>query len=113
MTMNKIYIGNLSYHTTEDELQNAFQQFGNIETVSIIVDRDTGRSKGFAFVTYVDEEGAKQALALDGTELGGRKIVVNVARPRESGGAGGGGGRGGRFRDNKSRPRGDRDRGSF
>jgi hypothetical protein len=94
----KIYVGNLSYQTTENDLTTLFEQVGQVESVSIITDRDTGRSKGFAFVE-IDAEGAEKAIAqFNGTEVNGRTLTVNEARPREdrSGGrSGGGGGRGG------------------
>ena len=92
----KLYVGNLSYNTTEDELREAFGAYGNPESVNIIMDRDTGRSKGFGFVEYSDDQAAKSAMsALNGRELGGRTLTVNEARPREEGG--GRGGRGGRY----------------
>ena len=94
----KIYVGNLSYQTTENDLTTLFEQVGQVESVSIITDRDTGRSKGFAFVE-IDAEGAEKAIAqFNGTEINGRTLTVNEARPREdrSGNrGGGGGGRGG------------------
>ena len=90
----KIYVGNLSYQTTEADLTNLFEQVGQVESVSIITDRDTGRSKGFAFVE-IDAEGAEKAIAqFNGTEVNGRTLTVNEARPREER-SGGGGGRGG------------------
>ncbi|MBI3652218.1 MAG: RNA-binding protein [Acidobacteria bacterium] len=91
----KIYVGNLSYQTTENDLTNLFEQVGQVESVSIITDRDTGRSKGFAFVE-MDAEGAEKAIAqFNGTEVNGRTLTVNEARPREERSGGGGGGRGG------------------
>src|SRR5215510_4985711 len=103
----KIYVGNLSFQTTEADLTNMFEQHGSVESARIITDRDTGRSKGFGFVEMSDDEAAKTAIAqLNGKEIGGRALTVNEARPMErkefrSGGFGSGGrggrGRGGRF----------------
>src|SRR5260370_649912 len=98
----RIYVGNLSYQTTEGDLANLFEQIGEVESVSIITDRDTGRSKGFAFVEMGSDEADKAIADLNGTEFNGRALTVNEARPRQerSGGGGGrggyGGGRGGR-----------------
>lgn len=79
----KLYIGNLSYQTTEDDLQQHFSQFGEIARVQLIKDRDTGQSKGFAFVEMASEDGAEKALQEDGTDFMGRKIRVSEARPQE------------------------------
>jgi len=77
----KLYVGNLSFHTTESDITNAFAQYGAVESVSIITDRDTGRSKGFGFV-LMDEGGAERAIAtLNGSQLDGRTLTVNEARP--------------------------------
>ena len=98
----RIYVGNLSYQTTEGDLANLFEQIGEVESVSIITDRDTGRSKGFAFVEMGNDDADKAIADLNGTEFNGRALTVNEARPRQerSGGGGGrggyGGGRGGR-----------------
>jgi RNA recognition motif-containing protein len=90
----RIYVGNLSFSTTEDALSAEFGAHGNVEEVSIITDRDTGRPRGFAFVTMSSDDEARAAIeALNGTELDGRTINVNEARPRPSGGGGGRGGR--------------------
>ena len=92
----KIFVGNLSFQTTESDLNDAFAQHGPVETVAIITDRETGRSKGFGFVTMTD--GADKAIAsLSGAELNGRTLTVNEARPmvKRDFGGGGGGGRGG------------------
>lgn len=91
----KLYVGNLSFETTEDALRQAFGQYGTVNTASMVTDRDTGRSRGFAFVEMAD--GADAAIqALNGTQLDGRTLTVNEAKPREdrsrSGGYGGGGG---------------------
>jgi cold-inducible RNA-binding protein len=89
----RIYVGNLSYSTTEETLRETFEQFGQVDEVSVITDRDTGRPRGFAFVEMGDdEEGAKAIAALNGAEVDGRKLAVNEARPQRSGGGGGGGG---------------------
>lgn len=77
----KIYVGNLSFRTTEDELNGLFSQIGAVESVSIITDRDTGRSKGFGFVSMNDEDAEKAIAAFNGKELGGRPLTVNEARP--------------------------------
>jgi RNA recognition motif-containing protein len=97
----RIYVGNLSYQTTEGDLANLFEQIGEVESVSIITDRDTGRSKGFAFVEMGNDDADKAIAELNGTEFNGRALTVNEARPRQErsgGGRGGygGGGRGGR-----------------
>jgi RNA recognition motif-containing protein len=88
----RIYVGNISFDTTEQDLREAFEAHGQVQEVAVITDRDTGRSRGFAFVT-MDDDGAQKAMeALDGTELDGRTIRVNEARAREDRGGGGGGG---------------------
>ncbi len=96
----KLYVGNLSYSTTEDDLKDAFGKIGEILSVKIITDAATGRSKGFGFVEMASDEDADKAISsLNGTTLMDRTITVNEARPmRERGGfgGGGGGGRGGR-----------------
>ena len=97
----RIYVGNLSYQTTESELTNLFEQAGQVESVNIITDRDTGRSKGFAFVEMAGDEADKAIAQFNGAEVNGRALTVNEARPREErssrGGYGGGrnSGRGG------------------
>ena len=87
----KIYVGNLSFRTTEEELTGLFEQMGAVESVSIITDRDTGRSKGFGFVSMNDEDADKAIEAMNGKEVGGRALTVNEARPKPEGGFGGGG----------------------
>jgi cold-inducible RNA-binding protein len=77
----KIYVGNLSFRTTEEELTGLFEQVGAVESVSIITDRDTGRSKGFGFISMSDEDADKAIGAFNGKELGGRALTVNEARP--------------------------------
>jgi RNA recognition motif-containing protein len=95
--MTNIYVGNLSYQTSEDDLRAAFSAFGGIERVNIVTDRDTGQPRGFAFVEMAEKDSAEKAIAqLDGSDLQGRAIKVNEARPKASGG-GGGGGRGPRW----------------
>src|SRR6188768_2852400 len=90
----KLYVGNLNYNTTEDSLRQAFGANGReVASVSIIMDRETGRSRGFAFVEMATAEGAQQALQeLDGQDLDGRMLRINEAREREPRGPGGGGG---------------------
>jgi RNA recognition motif-containing protein len=94
----KLYVGNLPFSTNEQTLQQHFSQSGNVESCKIITDRDTGRSRGFAFVEYSsDEEAASAVSKLNGVEFEGRALTVNEARPQESRGGGfGGGGGGGR-----------------
>ena len=94
----KLYVGNLSYDTTENDLQDAFAAHGTVVSVNLIQDQATGRPRGFGFVTMEDANAAQAAIAaLNGAEVGGRALTVNEARPREGGG-GGGGGRGGERR---------------
>jgi len=95
--MKRLYVGNLNFATTEDEIKAAFEPHGEIDSVYLVQDRDTGRSRGFAFVEMVDADQAEQAIAaLNGTDLSGRDLVVNEARPKpDRGGGGGGGGYGG------------------
>jgi cold-inducible RNA-binding protein len=88
-----LYVGNMSFSTTEDQLRELFSQYGTVTKVQLIMDRETGRPRGFAFVEMSD--GGDQAIAaLNGTQLDGRSLTVNEAKPREDRG-GGGGGRGG------------------
>ncbi len=89
----KLYVGNLSFRTTETDLSGMFGEIGQVESVQIITDRDTGRSKGFAFVQMTDDAAAEKAIEqLNGKEVGGRNLTVNEAREkREFGGRGGGG----------------------
>lgn len=93
----KLYVGNLSYQTTENELNELFSQHGQVTSVAVITDRETGRAKGFGFVEFSNDEDAKAAIAaLDGKEVGGRSLKVNESRPQGgSGGGFGGGSRGG------------------
>jgi cold-inducible RNA-binding protein len=90
----KMYVGNLSYDVTEDELRDLFSQQGEVSDVAVITDRETGRPRGFAFVTMADQAGMESAIQnLHGKEFNGRAITVNEARPREDRPSGGGGGR--------------------
>ncbi len=92
----KIYIGNMSFDTTEDQLREAFEAYGEVTSVNIITDRDTGRPRGFAFVEMgTQDEGTAAIGGLNGKDLNGRELNVNEAKPREGGGNRGGGGRGG------------------
>lgn len=98
----RIYVGNLSYQTTETDLTTLFEEVGQVESVNVIMDRDTGRSKGFAFVEMSGEDADKAITQFNGTEVNGRALTVNEARPREDraggnrgGGRSNGGGRGG------------------
>jgi cold-inducible RNA-binding protein len=96
--VTNIFVGNLSYQTTQDDLQAAFGAFGGVERVSVVTDRDTGQPRGFAFVEMTDANAAQTAIAqLNGSELNGRALNVNEARPKTTGG--GGGGYGGRNSD--------------
>jgi RNA recognition motif-containing protein len=98
----KLYVGNLSFQTTSDELRDLFAQAGTVESANVVEDRDTGRSRGFGFVEMATKEEGEAAIAqFNGKDLGGRSLTVNEARPREDRGGGrggfggGGGGRGG------------------
>ena len=87
--MKKIFVGNLDFGATEESIRTAFQSYGAVESVSLVTDRDTGRSRGFAFVEMTDSAEADRAIAeLNGTNLGGRAINVNEARPKTEGGGG-------------------------
>ena len=98
--MMNIFVGNLSFQTTQDELHAAFSQYGNVERVNIVTDRDSGQPRGFAFVEMSDRSAAEQAISqLNGAEMNGRTLNVNEARPKPQGGGGGGYG-GGRGRGN-------------
>jgi len=96
---NKLFVGNLSFDVVENDLQDLFSQHGAVTEVNLMLDRSTGRSRGFAFVTMATDEAAQTAIgALNGKDFKGRAMTVNVARPREErpgGGGGGGGYRGG------------------
>jgi cold-inducible RNA-binding protein len=92
----KIYVGNLSFDTTEDSLRTAFADHGDVEDIAVITDRDTGRPRGFAFVTMPDSAARAAIEALNGQDLDGRTLNVNEARAKTDRGGGGGGGGGGR-----------------
>ncbi len=98
---NKLFVGSLSWDTDDHGLRNAFEEFGEVTDAKVITDRETGRSRGFGFVTFASSDDAKNAIsAMDGQKLDGRAIAVNVARertPRGGGGHGGGGGGRGRW----------------
>jgi cold-inducible RNA-binding protein len=103
--MTNIFVGNLSFQTTQDELLATFSQYGSVERVNIVTDRDTGQSRGFAFIEMTERRDAETAISqLNGAELNGRALNVNEARPKTQGGGGGfgnrgsGGGRGGNQR---------------
>jgi cold-inducible RNA-binding protein len=92
----KLYVGNLSFRTTSEELREAFAAVGTVESASVIEDRETGRSRGFAFVEMATPEEATAAIeAFNGKDFGGRNLTVNEAKPRTDRGGAGGGGRGG------------------
>lgn len=102
--MTNIFVGNLSFQTSQDELTSAFQAYGNVERVNVVTDRDSGQPRGFAFVEMTEKRDAETAISqLNGAELNGRAMTVNEARPKPEGGRGagfggnrgGGGGRGG------------------
>jgi RNA recognition motif-containing protein len=94
--MKNIYVGNLPYTATDSELEALFGQHGQIGRASVVIDRETGRSRGFGFVEMPnDDEGQRAIEALNGFDMNGRKLVVNEAKPREARGFGGGGGGGG------------------
>jgi cold-inducible RNA-binding protein len=95
--MKNIYVGNLTFDATEDQVRSLFEAYGPVDKVSIVTDRDTGQPRGFAFVEMMDDDSAGKAMeALNGTNLGGRNLTVNEARPKTDRPRGaGGGGRGG------------------
>ena len=97
----KIYVGNLSFNSTQESIEGLFSNFGEVQEVAVITDRETGRPRGFAFVTMDDEGGKKAIEELNEQEFEGRNLNVNEAKPRENRGGGGGhrGGGGGRGRD--------------
>lgn len=104
MSDSRLFVGNLSYQTAERDLQDFFSEAGNITSVNLMLDKFTGKSRGFAFVEFASADDANRAVELfNGKDLDGRALTVNIARPREeraprSGGGGGGGGRYGRDR---------------
>jgi cold-inducible RNA-binding protein len=93
----KLYVGNLSFQTSSEDLQQLFSQAGTVESATVVEDRDTGRSRGFGFVEMASKEDGEKAIEqFNGTDLAGRNLTVNEARPREDRGGRGGGGGGGR-----------------
>jgi RNA recognition motif-containing protein len=97
---SKLFVGNLSFNTTENDLQDAFAAHGTVLETNLMMDRATGRPRGFGFVTMGSAEEAQKAIdAMNGKDLGGRALTVNVAKPREERPGGGGGGGGGGRRD--------------
>lgn len=90
MQNTKVYVGNLSYNLSEADLHEAFGNCGEIQEVKLITDRQTGRSKGFAFITFENEEAVQDALELNGTELDKRRVNVSIAKPQNRTGGGGG-----------------------
>src|SRR3954470_594281 len=93
MSNNKLFVGNLSFNTTENDVQSAFAEFGTVTETNLMMDRDTGRPRGFGFVTMSTPEEAQKAIdGLHGKSIDGRDLTVNVAKPREERAGGGGGG---------------------
>jgi RNA recognition motif-containing protein len=108
LQVKNIFVGNLDFAATESSVRSLFEPYGNVERVNVVTDRDTGRSRGFAFVEMTDAAQADQAIAaLNGSNLDGRALNVNEARPKQEGGRGfgGGGGGGGFNRGGGGRPR--------
>jgi RNA recognition motif-containing protein len=100
--VKNMFVGNLSFNTNEEELRQLFEPHGQVDRVSIMTDRDTGRSRGFGFVEMAsNEDGEKAITALNGSQVGGRTINVNEARPKTERSGGGGGGGGGRDRGDR------------
>jgi RNA recognition motif-containing protein len=98
MQQNKLYVGNFPYDVDESQLRDIFAPYGEIEELALIMDRETGRSKGFAFITFATQQAAEQALEQNGKDIGGRALRVNIAQDRGARGGRGGGGGGGRPR---------------
>ena len=95
MAENKLYVGNMSFNLSQSELEAAFAEYGTVQSVSVVTDRDTGRPRGFGFVEMGSDAEAQAAIeGLIGREIDGRPLTVNVAKPRENRGGGGGGGGG-------------------
>ena len=104
--MKKIFVGNLSFSTTEAELRQWFEPHGSVESATVVTDRDTGRSRGFAFVEMPNDSEADAAIAaLNGSDAGGRALTVNEARPKAERGGGSRGGGGGDYRGQSRQPR--------
>jgi len=89
MSQNKLYVGNFPYSVEESELRGLFEPYGDIEELAMIMDRDTGRPKGFAFITFASQQAAESALEQNGKDLGGRPLKVNMAMDKPRGGGGG------------------------
>jgi cold-inducible RNA-binding protein len=97
--MKNIFVGNLDFGATDESVRAMFEAYGAVDRASVVKDRDSGRSRGFAFVEMTNDDEAERAIAaLNGKELNGRALNINEARPKPEGGGGGGGGRGGRGR---------------
>lgn len=95
---NKLYVGNLPFSATDDELRTLFERYGEVASANVITDRETGRSRGFGFVEFNESNSAEEAMrALDGSDMGGRSLRVNEAQDKRRGGGGGGGGGRGRY----------------
>ena len=92
MQQNKLYVGNFPYSVDEAQLREMFSSFGQIEDIALIKDRETGRSKGFGFITFASQQAAETALSLNGKDVDGRALKVNMAQEKESRGGGRGGG---------------------
>ena len=96
MQQNKLFVGNLAFSATQDDVEGLFSSYGNLDEVRLVMDRDTGQSRGFAFVTFSAQQDAESALVMNGKPLNGRNLVVNIAKEKAGGRGGkGGGGRGG------------------
>ena len=95
MQQNKLYVGNFPYSVDESQLRDLFSEYGAIEELAMIRDRETGQPKGFAFITFAQQQSAEKALQLNGRDLGGRALKVNMATEKPARGGGGGGRRGG------------------
>lgn len=91
MSQNKLYVGNLPYSADENDIRDAFEQFGEITEVKLITDRETGRSKGFSFITMESQQAAENALTMNGKEINGRSVKVSIARENNSRGSDRGG----------------------
>lgn len=85
MQQNKLYVGNLSFSTTQAEIEQAFSGYGEVDEVRLITDRATGRSRGFAFITFATQHAAESALEMDGKPLDGRNLIVNIAKEKTGG----------------------------
>lgn len=111
----RLFVGGLAWATNDQGLRTAFEQFGDLDDCKVITDRETGRSRGFGFVTFAEDSAADEAIAtMNGAELDGRMLTVNEAREREGGGGRGGGGRDNpRGRGNGRKPKGGRERGGW